>query len=372
MNFNRRKFLYYTSLAGIGLSINGCNTQGEHHEIQRASVNPKGKIGVALVGLGYYSRDLLAPALQLTKHCYLAGIVTGSPEKIPVWQKKYDIKDSNVYNYDNMHTIADNDEIDVIYIVLPTGLHAKYGIIAANTGKHVWCEKPMAMNVEECQSIIDACHKNKVKLSVGYRMQHEPNTQTLIEYGKTKPYGAIEKVTSVAGYSGGIGKGWRFQKALGGGALYDMGVYTINGIRYATNMEPIRVLSAKHSTNRPQYFTEVDETTEYKLEFANGLIANGKTSVGATFNQLRVDCEKGWYELSPMQSYNGVQGKTSDGFLLNKPIKNQQAKQMDDDALAIINNTPVLVPASEGLKDIQIVNAIQEAAKKGVSVKIMG
>ena len=122
----------------------------------------KEKLGVALVGLGYYSTDLLAPALQLTDYCELRGIVTGSPEKIPVWQKRYGIKDSNVYNYKNMQEIANNDDIDVIYIVLPTGLHAKYAIKAANTGKHVWCEKPMARTAKECQQIIDACHKNNV------------------------------------------------------------------------------------------------------------------------------------------------------------------------------------------------------------------
>ena len=66
----------------------------------------KKKLGVALVGLGYYSRDILAPALKQTEHCELKGIVTGSPGKIPVWQKRYDIPDKNVYNYDNMHTIS--------------------------------------------------------------------------------------------------------------------------------------------------------------------------------------------------------------------------------------------------------------------------
>jgi len=142
----------------------------------------KGKLGVALVGLGYYSRDLLAPALQLTKHCELKGIVTGSPEKIPIWQQKYGIASKNVYNYENMHEIANNDAIDVVYIVLPNGLHKKYTIIGANAGKHVWCEKPMAMNVLECQQMIDACAKNKVQLTIGYRMQHEPVTQQIIKW----------------------------------------------------------------------------------------------------------------------------------------------------------------------------------------------
>ena len=98
-----------------------------------------------------------------------------------------------MYNYENMHTIADNDEIDVVYIVVPTGLHAKYAKIAANAGKHVWCEKPMAMNIIECQDIIDTCKKNDVYLSVGYRVQHEPNTRTIMGYAKDLHYGNISE-----------------------------------------------------------------------------------------------------------------------------------------------------------------------------------
>jgi glucose-fructose oxidoreductase len=324
------------------------------------------KLGVALVGLGSYAEGQLAPALQMTEHCYLAGIVTGSPAKIPIWQRKYGIKDANVYSYDTMHQIADNPEIDVVYIVVPTGLHAKYAIRAANTGKHVWCEKPMAMNVEECQSIIDACKQNKVKLSIGYRMQHEPNTQTVIRYAETKPYGPIQSLEALAGYGGsGKGNGWRFEADMGGGALYDMGVYSINGLRYATGLEPLRVLSAKRTIPN-----EVDVTTEFELEFPDGLRGYGKTSVVENINRLRVDCEEGWYKLEPMQSYSGVQGVTSDGKRLNKPVKDQQARQMDDDALAILNNEPVMVPGEEGLRDIRIVQAIIEADKTGGVVEI--
>ena len=81
------------------------------------SFRKKDKIGVALVGLGYYSTDLLAPALQQTKHCYLAGIVTGTPSKAEVWKKKYRIPDKNIYNYQNFHEIANNNDIDVVYVV---------------------------------------------------------------------------------------------------------------------------------------------------------------------------------------------------------------------------------------------------------------
>jgi len=316
------------------------------------------KIGVALVGLGYYSRDLLAPALQLTQHCELRGIVTGSPEKIPIWQKQYGIADSNVYNYDNMHQVANNPDIDVVYIVLPTSLHEKYSIIAANAGKHVWCEKPMAMTEKECQNIINTCKKNKVQLTIGYRLQHEPNTQTIIQYASAKPYGKIKSVIARAGYAGG-GPGpnnWRGKRAMGGGALYDMGVYPINAARYTSGQEPIAV-TAKLAVDRKEFFSEVDEHAFLTLEFKSGLMAECAASVGKNMNVLKAQCEKGWYELSPMQAYSGVRGKTSDGKLLNKTIVNQQAKQMDDDALAVMEKTQVLVPGEDGLADIRVVEA---------------
>lgn len=330
----------------------------------------KNQIGVALLGLGTYSTYNLAPALQMTKYCYLAGIISGTASKISEWQKKYNISEENCYNYENMTEIANNDAIDVVYIVTPTGTHARFAIAAANAGKHVWCEKPMAMNVEECQSIIDACNKNKVQLTIGYRMLHEPNTQTLISYVESKPFGAMTRVDAQACYNGGGGSGWRYQKNMGGGALYDMGVYTVNGMRYATGLYPKRVLSAKQFANRPELFKEVDETTEYVLEFENGLKGYGKTSVGDSGNILKVTCENGHYELSPMQSYSGVQGSRSDGVLLNKPIANQQAKQMDDDALALLEGRTMMIAGEEGLKDIRIIQAIIQSADTGKVVEI--
>jgi predicted dehydrogenase len=198
------------------------------------------KLGVALVGLGYYGGDLLAPALQLTDHCELRGIVTGTPEKIPIWQKKYGISDGNVYNYENMTGIANNDDIDVIYIVLPNSMHSKYSIIAAETGKHVWCEKPMAKTVKECQAIIDACKKNNVKLSIGYRMQHEPNTRKIIGWAETKPYGPMVGLSGRAGYRESRQGHWKLNREMGGGAMYDMGVYPLNAVRYASTNIHVR------------------------------------------------------------------------------------------------------------------------------------
>lgn len=326
-------------------------------------------LGVALVGLGYYSTDLLAPALQLTQNCRLAGIVTGSPWKIPVWQEKYGIKDKNVYNYENMDEVANNPEIDVVYIVLPPFMHRDYSIKAAEAGKHVWCEKPFAMTEKECQEVIDACSANRRKLAIGYRMQHEPNTQTIIRFGEQKTYGRINEVIAEAGYYDNRTDHWKQDRSKGGGAMYDMGVYPLNAARYVTWEEPIAV-TARHETNRPEIYTKADETTYFTLEFPSGAVAACMTSLGKGINNLKATCANGWYGLSPFQSYSGIKGETSDGKQLNERIPNQQARQMDNDALAILENGSLLVPGQEGLLDIRVVEAIFKSAREGKRVPI--
>jgi glucose-fructose oxidoreductase len=319
-----------------------------------------------LVGLGYYSTDLLAPALQLTKHCQLTGIVTGSPDKAKKWQQQYGIPDKNIYDYKSFDSIANNPAIDVIYIVLPPSMHAEYVIRAAKTGKHVWCEKPMALSVAECQSMIDACNKNKVKLSIGYRMHHEPNTQKIIQFRKEKKYGSITKVSAYAGYFDGRTDHWKQKKSLGGGSMYDMGVYPLNATRYVTGEEPVAV-TATQSTNRPEIYKEVDETMHFNLEFPGGATADCETSFGKNMNNLMVTCTKGWYKLEPFSGYSNVAGETSDGIKLPPAITvvpHEQVKQMDEDALAIMQNKPVLVPGEEGLKDIRVVEAIYKSVKE--------
>ena len=329
----------------------------------------KEKLGVALVGLGYYSTDLLAPALQLTKNCELKGIVTGSPEKIPVWKEKYGLADKNIYNYQNYDTIANNPDIDVIYVVLPPSMHAEYTIRGAKAGKHIWCEKPMAPSVADCESMIKACKDNKVKLAIGYRCQHDPNIQAYMKVGKEKPFGKVRMITSAAGYFDGRTDHWKQKKNMGGGAMGDMGVYALQGARLATGEEPISVL-AQASTTRPEVYNEVEETMMFQLEFPSGARASCQTSFGIQMNHLLVNYEKGWLKMKPHSSYRGNNGSMSDNTIINFPIENQQAKQMDEDALAIMNKTDLIVPGEEGLRDIRVVEAIYKSANDNCIVKI--
>ncbi|GAA0551623.1 Gfo/Idh/MocA family protein [Chitinophaga japonensis] len=342
------------------------------HSLLSAIPYRKDRLGVALVGLGYYSTDLLAPALQQTKHCYLAGIVTGTPSKAEAWKKQYDIPDKNIYNYDNFDQIANNPDIDVVYVVLPPSMHKEYSIRAANAGKHVWCEKPMALTAQECQEMIDACRKNKRLLAIGYRLQHEPNTQEYRRIVREQLLGKVKHVNCAAGYRDNRTDHWKQKKEMGGGVLYDMGVYSIQGARLGTNMEPVAVVRAKTSTTRPHiYKNGLDETTEATLEFPGGVTADIKTSFGENVNFLDITCEKGTIKMAPYSAYAGVRGSSPLGEI-NHPysVPWQQAKQMDDDALSIMQGKPMLVPGEEGLRDIRIVEAIYKSARTGQRVAL--
>lgn len=329
------------------------------------------RLGIALLGLGDYSTNQLAPALQKTKHARLAGIVTGSPEKIPVWQKKYEIPDNCVYNYENFDSIADNKDIDIIYVVTPTALHPEFAIRAFKAGKHVICEKPMAPTVADCNRMIEAAKTAGKTLQIGYRLHWDPYHLRLIKAMKEKEFGDFKSLSTANGSVMRTFTGlnaWRIGKLGVAGALYDMGVYAVQASFYASQLHPVSV-TAKKSTERPEIFTEVAETYEWVLEYEGGRKCEGMASYGKQGNHVRVETEKGLLELEPGYGYGGgPRGKTPDGPMSFPPV-NQQSLQMDAQCLAIMNDTPSIVPGEMGCRDIQVINGIMEAADTGKSVK---
>lgn len=337
----------------------------------RAQESGGKRLGIAFVGLGDYATKHLAPAVKATSNARVAGVVTGSPDKVPAWQKEYGIPDGNVYNYENFDSIKDNKDIDVVYVVTPTGLHAEYAIRAAQAGKHVICEKPMAPTVEDCDRMIEAAKKAGVTLQIGYRLHWDPYHLQLMDAIKTKKFGdwkSIEvgngyKVTNFTGHNA-----WRIKKDLGvAGALYDVGVYAVQGTLYTAQVNPISV-TAKKSTDRPDIFKEVPESYEWTLEFPGGRKSEGFSSYGRSGNYVRAELEKGKMEISPAYGYGGQKGFTPDGAMTH-PVVNQQALQIEGQIAAILSKQPSRVPGEMGRRDIGVVRGIVEAAETGAVVK---
>lgn len=363
---SRRKFIYNIGIAGLGLPLlyahADCNEEQSNQT--RMKKGKEGRLGIALVGLGNYATNQLAPALQQTENCYLAGIVTGTASKIPVWKERYNIPDKNIYNYENYDSIKDNPDIDIIYVVLPNNMHAEYTIRGFDAAKHVICEKPMAITVADCDRMIAAAKKANKHLSIGYRLHFEPYNLEMVRCGTQKIYGEIKKLSGGFGFRAGPSQ-WRLtQKFAGGGPLMDVGIYVIQAMCYVTGMEPIAVTAQEGVKTDLERFKEVEQSLSWQMEFPNGLITDCRTSYAEGMNFLKAEAENGTFELTSAYNYTGQRGTTPAG-VMDFPHINQQARQMDGIALSIKNNKQSIVPGEMGRRDVKYLQAVYEAMRTG-------
>jgi predicted dehydrogenase len=331
----------------------------------------KKKLGWALCGLGGLSENQTAPALQKADFSRLAGVITDTPAKAGKWKEKYGLKDASIFTYDSMHKLADNPDIDVIYIVTPNALHAEQAAAAFKAGKHVFCEKPMEVSVAKCQQMINDGKAANRRLGVAYRCQYDPNHLECIRIARSKEFGGIKIVESTFNVSIGDPGQWRLKRALsGGGSLMDVGIYALQSARYLTGEEPVEVRALEGKTN-PTKYAEVDESMIWQMRFPSGAIANCsssyETGVGTRF---RVYAEKGWFGLEPAFFYSGNRGERSDRKQINLPADDLFKLEMDDFSRCILENRSSKVSGEEGLRDVQIMMAIYEAARTGRAVTL--
>jgi predicted dehydrogenase len=332
---------------------------------------PKKKLGIALCGLGSLSTNQIAPALQKTQHCELKAVVSGDRQKAKQWQTKYNIPDRSVYSYDTIEKMADNPDIDIVYVVTPNAIHLENTLAAAKAGKHVFCEKPLEISVDRCQRMIDACKKAERQLGVAYRCQFEPHHLECMRIAREKELGTIKIIESAFGFPIGDPDQWRLKKALaGGGALMDVGIYVLQATRYLTGEEPILIAATETKTD-PKKFAEVDETITWTATFPSGITAYCGTTYNAFgIGRFRAHTERGWFGLDPAFNYGGLKGSRSDGKPLAFSNVDQFATEIDAFARCILENKPTTVPGEEGLQDVKILTAIYESVRTGKAVKI--
>lgn len=366
----RRRFI-----KGVGLTVGGTMLSSPllafmaEGAAEGQPKKKKDKLGIALVGLGRYSNNQLAPALEETENCYLAGIVTGTPEKAEAWKEKYNIPEENIYNYENFDEIASNEDIDIVYVVLPISMHAEYTIRAARAGKHVICEKPMAMNVEEARQMVDACAENGVQLAIGYRLHYEPFNLRVMELGQEEIFGKVQSIKASNGsdMTGDSMDVWRLDKdRAGGGPLMDLGIYCVQGAVYTMGKPPVAVTAEYGEVTHPAYFREVEQSITWKMEFEDGVVAECESSYADEEGKstLSAEAENGWWRLNTAYAYEGKEGETSEGKM-DFPDVFEQARQMDGQAESFRNNQRSKVPGEMGLRDMKILMAIYESADNG-------
>jgi predicted dehydrogenase len=340
---------------------------------------PDQRVGYAVVGLGHLTLEEILPAISTCKKSKIAALVSGNAEKMKKVAAQYGVKAQNCYSYQTYDQLKNNCEVEVIYIVLPNGLHREYVVRGAQAGKHILCEKPMATTSEECREMIAACNKANVKLMVAYRIQYQPHNRKLREMLQKKEFGNTKLVEASNCQSSANPQHWRHKKALaGGGALPDIGLYCLNTTRFVLGEEPVEVFAYQYSTPGNPLFTEVEELISWQMRFASGVVATCTSDYNVhESRRYRVLCEKGWLNIDKAYAYKGqkLSAAKADGKLerqeeIGLAETNQFATEMDHFSDCIINNKRPFTPGEEGLQDHLIMEAIYKSARDGKPVKL--
>ena len=371
-HLSRRSFLQNLSI-GAGTTVAATVLPSFLQIPNYSLINFEGKkLNITLCGLGRYS-EILARGLETAQFCRIAGIVTGTPSKAADWKKRYNIPQKNIYNYQNFDEIANNHDIDLVYVVLPNSMHKEFTIRAAKAGKHVITEKPMAISVNDCQEMIDACKNAGVQLAVGYRLHTEPYHMEIKRLGQEKVFGQVRLIEASLGYKSGDPTEWRLKKAIsGGGPLMDIGIYCVQSSRYTLGEEPVSVTAQFGPVTNPSLFSEVEESITWQFEFPGGAVSNSTSSYNCQFDRFFSSADDGFFELSPALGYGPFMGKTTKGEL-NFPTINQQARQCDEIAKVLLakKQLPIHITGEEGIKDMRLLHAIYEAARTGRKVSLI-
>jgi predicted dehydrogenase len=329
-----------------------------------SSADSRPKVRYAVVGLGYIAQSAVLPAFDHARsNSKLAALVSDDPEKLDKLGKRYRVK--NTYSYDAYDECLRSGNIDAVYIALPNNLHKEYSVRAAAAGIHVLCEKPMAVTETDCKAMIDAAEKHNVKLMVAYRLHFESANLAAIEMVKSGEIGDARFF--ISSFSQQVKEGdIRLKAELGGGSLYDMGIYCLNAARYIFQAEPYEVM-AFAANNREPRFRSVDEMLQAQMRFPEDRLASFISSFGSAETSFyRVIGTKGDILLEPAYEYSTglhmrwtVDGKTHDQDF---PKRDQFAPELLYFSECVLRNKKPQPSGHEGLADVRVIQALYRSA----------
>jgi predicted dehydrogenase len=321
--------------------------------------------GYAIVGLGYYATQIIMPQFANCKQSKVTALVSGDAAKARRLAAEYGVPERSIYDYRNFDRIRDNPDVDIVYVILPVSMHAEYTIRAAQAGKHVLCEKPMAVSSAECEAMIAACRKAGKKLMIGYRSHFEPHNLHAMRLRREGALGKLRFVQSEHGFPIGDPTQWRLKKALaGGGSMMDIGIYSLQALRYISGEEPTSVVATEYTDRKDPRFKEVEDRIHWTMEFPSGLIGAGFSSYSSGHGHVRLTGDKGWIDLEPATGYGGHRMRTriaNDEQVVEPPpgpAVNQFVGQLDHMAECAMTGNEPIVPGEEGLRDMRIIEAI--------------
>ena len=328
------------------------------------------KIRYAIVGLGHLSQVAILPAFGHARRSELAVLVSGAGAKSRVLSEKYGVP---AYDYDDFEVALEKEGIEAAFIVLPNTQHRQFTERAAKAKVHVLCEKPMATTQRDCEAMIRACDRARVKLMIAYRLHFTDSQVRAIELARSGKLGELRIFSSLFAMQV-KDDNIRVKDETGGGPLLDIGIYCINAARYLFGAEPIEVTAMSATSDDPR-FKEVNEMVSAALRFPGDRLATFTCSFGAhDISSFQLVGTEAILEVEPAYDYTSDMHWTIRRGAREKkqtfPQGDQFAAEMDYFSRCVIENREPEPSGAEGLADIRIIHAIDEAVRRRRTVKL--
>jgi predicted dehydrogenase len=327
------------------------------------------KIRYAVVGLGYISQIAMLPAFRgAAGNSELAALVSGDQRKLKQLGRKYGAR--QLVDYDSFDALLESGDIDALYVGLPNTLHRDCVERAARAGIHVLCDKPMAMTVADCQAMIDIAKARRTKLAIAYRLDIEAANLAAFKLIRSGRLGKLRFFASEFAQQVRPGN-IRTRAELGGGPLYDMGIYCVNAARHVFEAEPEEVV-ARAARSADKRFAEIDETVQAIMRFPGDGLASFTCSFGAAdLGSYKAWGVKGGIELAKAYEMAGEKTLRITLPRESKAPRTRVFPPVDQFAALLVHFSDCIlkdrrpVPsAEEGLADIRVLEAITRSLRE--------
>lgn len=322
-----------------------------------------------IVGTAAIAERAFIPAVQESERAIVRAVASRNADKARQMAERTGVE----RYYGSYEELLDDPEIDAVYIPLPNHLHKEWTIRAARAGKHILCEKPAALDAQETMEMLAACEEHHVVFSEAFMYRYGEKHRRVREIIASGEIGDIRSMRGVFNYctpddTGNV----RFNRAMGGGSIYDIGVYPISAARMIMGSEPL--WASAHAFFSPEH-DDVDMSASGLLAFSGGVALSFECGMWA-YNRsyFEVTGTKGRIELPHMFGWRENPQIIVDTDRHKREEKlncvNHYILQSDAFARAVFGEEPLPFPASDALRDMRAVDACLRSAREGVRVEI--
>lgn len=331
----------------------------------------QGKLRWGVLGCAGIAKRAVIPGIQQSQTGEVAAIASRDEQKARETAAQLNIPKA----YGSYEAILADETIDAVYIPLPNHLHKEWTIRAAEAGKHVLCEKPIALNAEETEEMVAACAKAGVKLAEAFMYRHHPRYEMIKEIIRSGEIGTIRGIHGAFTFNNAKdANNVRYKQFMGGGSLYDVGVYPISAARFLLEQEP--QAATVHAFFSPDH-DHVDMMAAGLLEFPDSVALTFDCGMWAAGrNVLEVIGTDGRIEVP--SAYVSRQNADDHFFVIAKgerrevavPYVNQYALQADDMGRSVLEGTPQRFEPSDAVLNMKVIDACLKSAQERVRVAL--